>query len=79
MIKEVTVLINVGAAAMVGVKRNQEREQGDGKVERHSKAINICHHQNLASLTLQPLWWRRWRIGSMVTGEGAAPMLVMET
>lgn len=53
-IKGVTVLINVGAAAKLGVKRNQKGERGDGEVERCSMAINICRHQYLASLALQP-------------------------
>jgi len=33
-IKGMTALIDVGAAARLGVKRNQREEQGDGEVER---------------------------------------------
>ena len=42
-----------------------------------SMAINICHHQNLALLALQPP--QQWRGWSEATGEGAAPAAVLET
>lgn len=78
-IKGVTALINVGSAAGLGVKRNCRGEQGDGEVERHSVVINICHHQNMVSLALQPPQWRRWRRGSVLIKEGAAPAPALET
>lgn len=75
----VTVLINVRAATRLGVKRTRKAEQGNGEGERHSMTINICHHQNLVSLTLQPPPWRRWWKGSAAIREGAASVPALET
>lgn len=57
-----------------GEEESEEGEQGDGEVERHSVAINICRHQNLALLALQPPQWRRWRReGLRRSGRGLLP------
>lgn len=76
LIKGVNSADKCGCCCQAGVKRNQKQEQQDGEVERCSTAINIRHHQNVALLTLQPLWWRR---NSVVAGEGAAPAPAVET
>lgn len=72
-IKGVTVLINVGADAKLGVKRNQKGEWGDGEVERCSMAINICRHQYLALLALQPPQWGDGGEGLRRSGRGLLP------
>lgn len=76
LIKGVSSADKCGCCCQAAVKKNQKQEQQDGEVERCSMAINTCHRQNVVSLTLQPLWWRR---DAVVAGEGAAPAPAVET
>lgn len=78
-IKGVTVLINVGAAAKLGGE-----EESEGGTRRWGGRKMLHGHKYLSPpipgiACIAATAMRRWRRGSATVGEGAAPVLALET